>query len=92
MASGVLLWALHFALVYGFTGLACARGWLGGIPWFVGIATLAAGAAAAFVILRGLPRRAEFVDGIALGLAAFALVAILWEGLSIAMVPACVSR
>lgn len=92
MASGVLIWALHFALAYGFTGLACARGFGGAVPWVVGAATLAAAGAAAFVILRGASRRADFKDTIAFSLAAFALVAILFEGASLLWVAPCVSR
>ena len=44
-SSGVVVWAVHFAMIYGSTALACARGfarraWLG-----VGVVAWAIGAA-----------------------------------------------
>jgi hypothetical protein len=53
MLSGLLIWAVHFVVVYGFTGLVCARpGWarltIGGwelIPFGITLATLLALAA-----------------------------------------------
>jgi hypothetical protein len=49
MLSGLLIWAAHFGVIYGLTGLACARGfadvrWLGidVVAWGIGIVTLAA--------------------------------------------------
>jgi hypothetical protein len=46
MAYGPALWALHFAALYGFTALACARGFAGAVPWVIAAATLAIAAAA----------------------------------------------
>ena len=48
LVGGLVIWAVHFGLVYGFTGLACARGWapdllgLGLVPVFTISATLVA--------------------------------------------------
>lgn len=92
MSSGVIVWALHFVAVYGFMGLACARGLEAAVPWTVGIATIVAAGLAAGLLVRGARRRAQFVDGIAAGLAGFALLAILWEGLPILMVAPCATR
>ena len=92
LASGVLIWTAHFFFIYGFTGLACARGWQASLPWTVGIATLLAAAAAALVAVRGLRARDDFEQGMAAGLAGLALVAILWEGVSVVAVGSCVSR
>lgn len=92
LASGVIVWALHFGFAYGFVGLACARGLERAVPWTVGVATVAAAAIAAVLLARGALRRADFEDGIAAGLAAFALLAILWEGASILMVAPCAAR
>jgi hypothetical protein len=92
MASGVIVWALHFTIVYGFTGVACARGMDRAVPWAVGVATLAAAAVAALVVVRGARRRDAFEDWIAAGLAAFALLAILWEGIAVFMVAPCALR
>lgn len=55
--SSLLIWAAHFLLVYGYTGLVCARRgaplpWLSPalVPWAIGLATiLAAGATTAII-------------------------------------------
>ena len=49
ISLGVVLWALHFTVIYGFTALACARGFGASVPWFVGGATVVAAAAATAV-------------------------------------------
>lgn len=99
--SGPLVWAAHFAVIYGFTGYACARrlhaaGWLGigVIGWVVIAATLAA-AAAVFALSVWTGGRAPPQDsasfsrwtGAALGL--LSMVAIVWEAMPILLVPAC---
>ena len=80
MASGVIVWALHFALIYGYTALACARGFAATAAWVVGAATLLAGLAALLVILRNLDH--EFTRWISAAVGLAALVAIVWEGLT----------
>jgi hypothetical protein len=85
MSSGVLVWAAHFTVVYGFTALACARGFGGAAPWVVGVATLVAAAAAVLVLLTHLSQ--EFTRWITAALAAAALLAILWEGLPALLLP-----
>ena len=92
LSSGVIVWAVHFVAIYGFTGLACARGWHAVLPWGVGGATLIAAAIAVMLLARALPRRAAFEDALVAGLAAFALLAIVWEGISILVVAPCVAR
>ncbi len=87
MASAVLVWALHFGFLYGFTALACARGFQHLVPWTVGVATLAAAAACAWIIVRNLS--AEFTRWIGAALAGAALLAIVWEGAVVFLVPMC---
>jgi hypothetical protein len=89
IASGVIVWALHFTAVYGFTALACARGFPRAVPWAIGAATLAAAAVAIAIIAMAYSKRRDFADGIAAGVAAFALLAIVWEALPVLIVPAC---
>jgi hypothetical protein len=89
IAHGPVLWALHFALVYGFTALACARGFSHTVPSAVAAATLVLGALTALVILRNARRRNEFIDWLAAALGGFALLAIVWEAIPAFMVPAC---
>jgi hypothetical protein len=88
ISAGVVVWALHFTIVYGFTALACARGFGGAAPWTVGAATLVAAALAVALIVTNLG--SEFTRWMTAALAAAALLAILWEGLSAFMVPTCV--
>ncbi|MGQ0544621.1 MAG: hypothetical protein ACT4P3_04710 [Betaproteobacteria bacterium] len=87
ISLGVAVWALHFALVYGFTALACARGFGAAAPWVVGAATLVAAAAAIAIILAYLSR--EFIGWMTASVAALALVAIAWEGLAALFVQPC---
>ena len=59
MLAGPLIWAAHFAIIYGFTGLVCARpGWArftilgwGLIPFGIALVTLVAAAAMVAVLL-----------------------------------------
>ena len=89
ISSGILVWGAHFAVLYGFTALACARGFPGAIPWVAGAATVVALGAAAFVLAISIPHRARFVPWLSGAIAAVAAVAIAFEGLALAMVPAC---
>lgn len=89
MSSGAILWAVHFTVLYGFTTLACARGFSSAIPWVLGAATLAALGVAAFVVARAYPRRAEFASWFTAALAALAGLAIVFEGFAFVMVPPC---
>jgi hypothetical protein len=87
ISAGVIVWALHFALVYGFTGLACARGLGAAVPWVVAAVTALAAALAVLLVLKNL--HAEFIQWMTAAVAAAALVAILWEGLAGLLVPTC---
>lgn len=97
MFSGVIIWAVHFTAIYGFTALACARGfaslaWLGiGIvPWAIGGATFVAATAMLVILVPALRgARDSFENWMTAGVAALALVAILWETLPVMMVPVC---
>ena len=89
IASGVIVWAAHFAAIYGTTGLACARDAAGLVPWAVGGATLVAGAMASFIFLREWRMRASFNNWLAATIAAISLLAIVWEGITVLIVPAC---
>lgn len=92
MSAGVILWALHFAAIYGYAGLACARGWERSVTPVVAVSTLLAAVAVVALFVTAWPRRASFEAAITAGLAAFALLAILWEGASIAFLVPCASR
>jgi len=87
ISLGVVLWAVHFTVIYGFTALACARGFGGAAPWVVGVATAAAGAAAIAIIVTHLS--SEFTRWMTAAVAGLALLAIVWEGLPALIVPVC---
>jgi hypothetical protein len=90
LCSAAMIWALHFLGIYGFTGLACARG-LGVIAPAIGtltvVALLALGAISASA-LRGGPQF-EFERALTASLCGLAAVAIVWEAVPVFMVPAC---
>lgn len=78
----VAIWAGHFALIYGFTALACARSFAALVPWVVVPASIAAAAALAWL---AIPR---WRDTLTAGLAGLALIAIVWEASSL-LLPSC---
>jgi hypothetical protein len=87
IALGILVWAVHFAAIYGFTALACARGFGAAAPWVALAATVVAAAAAIAIIATHLS--AEFTRWMTASVAALALLAIVWEGLSPLWAPPC---
>ena len=89
MSSGVTVWALHFAAIYGLSALACARGWRGLVVPSTVVSTVLASIAIGVILAVALPRRAQFEYWMSACLAALALVAIVWEALPVLMVPAC---
>ena len=89
MSAGALCWALHFAAIYGFTGVACARGHAQAVPWAILACTLVAVLGAAAVMRLALRQRESFEHWLAAALAGAAIVAIAWEALPALLVPAC---
>jgi hypothetical protein len=88
----VVIWSLHFAAIYGFTALACARQMTAWIPWVVGAASVAAVAALlVLAVPAGLQtlRTSRLADSLVLGLGGLAVVAVAWEVSSLFWVPAC---
>ena len=92
MAAGVMVWAVHFTAIYGYTGLACARGWERSVTPAVTVMTMIAAVGAGAVVFAGLKRRGHFEPALAAGLAGFALLAILWEGAGVAFLVPCAAR
>ena len=89
MAAGVIVWALHFTVLYGFAALACARGFAGAVPWVSGAAGGLALAALLLILVRTRPQRAEFESWLAFSIAAFALVGVVFETVSVYLVRPC---
>ena len=95
MTAGLVIWALHFTGVYLWTALVCARGWQVSIPWSISLMTLAALMALAWVLwqcIYGSWRTAQHADAraaeeylfaprIAAFVAAFGMVAVVWEAM-----------
>lgn len=90
--AGVVVWAMHFTVVYTGAAIACARGVPGPVPWIVGIATAMATLAAAWLVARGLAHRAHFVGWMTAAVAAIGLAAILLEGVPALWIPPCAWR
>jgi hypothetical protein len=89
MSAGVIIWSLHFLAVYGVTGLACARGRPDVVAPGVAIATALACAALVPLIVAGYRRRTVFEHWLSATVGAFALVAIVYEGIPVLLVRSC---
>jgi hypothetical protein len=95
MLAGALVWVAHFTVGYGAVALVCARGlsslqWasVGVVAWtMVTLAAFALLALAAIVCAHG--RRTGFVDRLAVGIAALAALAIVWETWLVTRPPPC---
>ena len=83
---GPALWFLHFGAVYGFTALACARGFPHAVPWVIAVLTVVLAAASAVLLLTS---KKDFVGWLTAALGAFALAAILLQALPALLVPPC---
>jgi hypothetical protein len=98
MSAGVIVWAAHFAAIYGYTGVACARRytqsgatWVAFAPWVIGSVTVLAAVAALF-LMAPLVRRGRsltFLEWLNGSVAALALAAIVLEGLAVLWLPPC---
>jgi hypothetical protein len=91
-STPVILWAVHFTVIYGYSALACARDMTSAIPWVVGLASAAAlmalGAVAVPAGLRAA-RTSQFTEFLTFGLGGLAAIAVIWEASSLLGVPAC---
>lgn len=87
LVGGAVIWAAHFAVLYGTTAVACARGLPQAVPWTVAIA----GAVAATLLLAVLGRsvRGTFVGYVGAALAAAALFAVILETAAGLLVTPC---
>ena len=89
MAAGAFVWAAHFALAYGITAWACARGVPRAVPWAVAIAGVAALATLVAIVARSRRERATFVGWMTLAGAGLALIAVVYESLAVVVLPVC---
>ena len=98
MSAGALVWAVHFVVIYGYTGLACARRFESAgatlvalVPWVIALGTLLASAAAAILIRPVLKadQPVDFTRWMGAGVAALGLAAMLMEAVSIVWLPVC---
>lgn len=89
IASGIVVWGLHFTAVYGLTALACARGQAETVPWIIGVSALAAGALTVAILVKGYLGRAGFVEWMTASVAAFGLIGIVYETAAGLLSPLC---
>ena len=89
IASGIAIWGVHFAVIYGLTALACARGYPTAVPWLIVIASLAAATLAGAIVVKGFRRPTAFIDWMTASVAAFALLAIAYEAIAGLLSPLC---
>lgn len=89
ISAGVVVWALHFALLYGVTSVACSRGAAAAAGPVIAVATAVAVALLLPIIVLAWRRRAEFEAGLGAALGGFALIGVLWNALPLLFVPAC---
>jgi putative effector of murein hydrolase LrgA (UPF0299 family) len=89
IASGALVWAVHFTAIYAIASLACARSLGISVPGVIAGVTLLAVALCVFIAARSLRRRAEFIEALAAMVAGTALIAIVWEALPVMWLPIC---
>jgi len=113
MISGLIIWAVHFVIVYAFAGVGCASGWdnveyLGINAMSFALAVIT-GVALVLILLTGLrglqgwrlaraspngaskdiAERYRFVGLLRLIVAGLALVAVLFTGIPIPLLPPC---
>jgi hypothetical protein len=89
LSSGALVWAAHFTALYGFTALACARGFAAAVPWVAAFATFAALGALGLIAYVHLGRRGEFHAWMTLAVAGLAVLAVVYETIPVFIVSAC---
>ncbi|MGQ0752684.1 MAG: hypothetical protein ACT4PS_19355 [Betaproteobacteria bacterium] len=89
ISSGIVVWALHFAVLYGMTALACARGQAHAVPWIVVFASVIAAAVAAGILVKGYRGRSAFIEWMTMSVAALALIAIAYEAAAGLLSPLC---
>ena len=82
IGSGAIVWAAHFAVLYGVTALACARDHAALTPWIIGLATAAGVGVAAVIAARSYRRRDEFAHWMAATVAVVAILAMVWEAIA----------
>ena len=82
MGAGAIVWAAHFAVLYGVTALACARGQPSLAPWIITLATVAGVAVAGVIGARSYRRRHDFAHWMTATVAAVAVLAMVWEAVA----------
>jgi hypothetical protein len=89
--GGLLVWAAHFAALYGATGLACARGFPESLPWTIGGVTFAALVANGALALSSLraATAGDILDWLAVSGAAVSTLAVIWQAFPILVIPIC---
>lgn len=101
MFSGPIIWAIHFAFIYGFNGIMCARPFLkqewAGLSlagWAIVLSSAAALLAIGWFSVRGLRsdmdiHSKEFARWMTIGLSLLSAFAVILEAIPVFLVPEC---
>jgi hypothetical protein len=103
MSAPLVIWAVHFLVIYGLTAIACAHGFgatrvlgIDIVSWGIGAATVVAAGAMLFTIAAAVRHlrpqsngTAAFVHWMSAAAGGLALVGVLWEAMPVLIVPVC---
>lgn len=105
MMAGLVVWSVHFLVVYCFEAAACALGFAGRevalglaiVPFVTVVATAAALAACGLIIVLNLPLRrdggardmAYFIRWFTVGIAVTGIVGVILEAIPVAIIQSC---
>lgn len=89
LSAGILVWAVHFGLLYGASSLACAAGRPGLALWSIVVSTLLALAALSGVVVQGWRQRTRFERWLQSALGLFALSGVLLNVLPVLVLEVC---
>lgn len=89
LSAGILVWAVHFSLLYAVSSLACAAGKPTLALWGIGLPTLLALAALAAIVLQGWQRRTHFERWLQAALGLFALSGVVLNTLPVLVLEVC---
>lgn len=89
LCAGILVWAVHFGLLYGFSSLACAAGSPTLALWGIVVATALALAALSVIVQQGWRQHTRFERWLQAALGLFAFAGVLLNALPVLLLEVC---